>query len=295
MKNKIITLLLIGSIQFANAQKDIFEKMPFSLGDKLSYDALNRKIDRFKSNELSISRIGQTDTQIISGIRFNIYSKKDLETVEAYYKYQKGTKKISRVTWGSSYTDCYVNEQEDLEIIIKYEPYQDPIYVASLDIKSYQLQTEDLFKYIDNKNRTITYLTERYSYLEIDQDNCINLNYRFGHEDPSAIYAMVDLRSFELHKIKSIQYILDNGTENTKDLTLLSQERLSNAFLVESAYTLLNHEDLIRMNESQEIEVILIGEETKLKFLMTYPQKAAISDILNSAYYKNLYDTKVKI
>ena len=295
MNNKIITLLLIGSIQFANAQKDIFEKMPFSLGDKLSYDAFNRKMERFKSNELSISRIRQTDTQIISGIRFNIYSKKDLETVETYFKYQAGTKKISRVTWGDSYTDCYVNDQEDLEIIIKYEPFQDPKYIGSLDIKSYKLQTEDLFKFIDNKNKTITYLTERYSYLEIDQDNCINLHYRFGHEDPSAIYAMIDLRSFELHNIKSIQYVLYNGTEITKDLTLFSQERLNNAFLVESAYALLNHEDLIRMKESQEIEVILIGEETELKFLMTYPQKAAISDILNSATYKNLYDTKVKI
>ena len=295
MNNKVITLLLIGSIQFANAQKDIFEKMPFSLGDKLSYHALNRKMERFKSNELSLFRIGQTDTQIISGIGFHIYSKKDLETVETYFKHQAGTKRISRVTWGDSYTDCYVNEEEDLEIIIKYEPFQDPNYIGSLDIKSYKLQTEDLFKFIDNKNKTITYLTERYPYLEIDQDNCINLQYRFGHEDPSAIYAMVDLRSFELHNIKSIKYILYNGTEITKDLTLLSQERFNNTFLVESAFTLLNHKELIRMKESQEIEVILIGEETELKFLMTYPQKAAISDILNSAMYKNLYETKVKI
>lgn len=279
MKN-IILLLLLTISNFSFGQKNVFENLPYWIGDKVDVmkilDPIKVKSKYFKSVEYSTAENDQ-----IYYIKLHLKKYKNIEVIEKYLLTDKNTIKSSDLNWNISFENCFVNQLKDIQYVVKYNFRDDP----TLTIISFKINKDPFYKNEDKFKKQTTYISDRYSYLGLSYQKNIDLDFRFGPTE-SKIYGILDFYDDDWYFLKTIYFLLDNDEVIKKELSEINRKVLSSDFIKESNFIKLSFDEAKKINESKTVEIKIEGTENNIEYKMSYPQKMSIKDILNSKHFK---------
>lgn len=279
MKN-IILLLLLTISNFSFGQKNVFENLPYWIGDKVDVmkilDPIKVKSKYFKSVEYSTAENDQ-----IYYIKLHLKKYKNIEVIEKYLLTDKNTIKSSDLNWNISFENCFVNQLKDIQYVVKYNFRDDP----TLTIISFKINKDPFYKNEDKFKKQTTYISDRYSYLGLSYQKNIDLDFRFGPTE-SKIYGILDFYDDDWYFLKTIYFLLDNDEVIKKELSEINRKVLSSDFIKESNFIELSFDEAKKINESKTVEIKIEGTENNIEYKMSYPQKMSIKDILNSKHFK---------
>lgn len=278
MKN-IIFLLLLTISNFSFGQKNVFENLPYWIGDEVDVmkilDPIKVKSKYFKNVEYSTAENNQ-----IYYIKLHLKKYKNIEVIEKYLLTDKNTIKSSDLNWNFSFENCFVNQLKDIQYVVKYNFKDDP----TLTIISFKINKDPFYKNEDKFKKQTTYISDRYSYLGISYQKNIDFDFRFGPTE-SKIYGILDFYNDNWYFLKTIYFLLDNDEVIKKELSEINRKVLSSDFIKESNFVELSFDEAKKINESKTVEIKIEGTENNIEYKMSYPQKRTIKDILNSKHF----------
>ncbi|WP_411831093.1 hypothetical protein [Mariniflexile sp. AS56] len=258
MKNTIFIFFLIISNN-CFAQKNVFENLPYWIGDKVDImkilDPIKINSKYFKEANYSLSN----DSIYYLKLQINKY--KNIEEIENFLMSNKNIIKASHLNWNISFENCFIDKLNDIQYLIKYNFRDDP----TLTIISFKINDDPFYKNEDKFKKQITYISDRYSYLGLSYQKNIDLNFRFGPTE-STIYGILDFYYDKWYFLKTIYFLLDNDEVVKKELSEINRKVLSSDFIKESNFFELSFEEAYKINQSEKIEIKIEGSENNVEY-----------------------------